>query len=80
MRIMAAWKSFAQAGTQCLAHLTSEGLMDRSLDGNETRGMSVWLSIYACIAKLSKAPELHEIPGQQVLDDSLYWVILKGEA
>lgn len=30
MRVMAAWKAFAQAGTQCLAHFMAMGVMDGS--------------------------------------------------
>ena len=32
MRIVAAWKAFAQAGTYCLAHLSSRGIIDQSVD------------------------------------------------
>ncbi|KPI42303.1 uncharacterized protein AB675_9796 [Cyphellophora attinorum] len=63
MRIVAAWKAFAQAGTHCLAHLSSRGIIDQTVD-------------------LARSPDsiTTDFFEQRVRDDSLYWVILKGEA
>lgn len=38
MRIVAAWKAFAQAGTHCLAHLSWRGIIDQSVDSIRSPG------------------------------------------
>ncbi|KAE9363780.1 hypothetical protein N431DRAFT_356437 [Stipitochalara longipes BDJ] len=68
LRILAAWKCFVQAGSQCLAWLTSQGRMTRdhklkatiSLEGNMLWGQN-------------ENKKAHNI------EESLYWSCLKSE-
>ncbi|RHZ70707.1 hypothetical protein CDV55_103909 [Aspergillus turcosus] len=69
MRIMAAWKAFVQAGTQCLGYFASRGLIDTRSDSN--------------IRNRDKAVAEHSNPeassDPRALEDSLYWSCLKSE-
>lgn len=69
MRIMAAWKAFVQAGTQCLGYFASRGLIDTRSESN--------------IKPRDKAVAEHSNPEAssdlRALEDSLYWSCLKSE-
>jgi hypothetical protein len=73
LRIMAAWKSFVQAGTQCLAYLTSRRLMDIQVEHSGSREKPVSEYNYARIPNSAPASKL------RVLEDGLYWSCLKSE-
>jgi hypothetical protein len=70
LRIMAAWKSFVLAGTQCLAYLTSRRLMDIEAEPNGGREKLVGEFGYTGTAPSSNL---------RVLEDGLYWSCLKSE-
>lgn len=78
LRILPAWKAFAQAGTQCLAHLSSRGLLDHNSGIMCTPGKSE--THFSGTALTTHSGSQDGISEQRVLEDSLYWVILKGEA
>lgn len=73
MRIFAAWKWFVMAGTQCLGYLASRGIMDIATT-SERSGRNA--SHDKLRLRTSGSPE----PTSRALEESLYWVILKGEA
>jgi hypothetical protein len=73
LRIMAAWKSFVQAGTQCLAYLTSRRVMDLQVGPNGDREKLV--GEYGYIRNLNSAPSSN----LRALEDGLYWSCLKSE-
>lgn len=73
LRIMAAWKSFVQAGTQCLAYLTSRRLMNIQVEYGGSRGKPV--SEYDS----TRNPNSEPSSKLRVLEDGLYWSCLKSE-
>ncbi len=77
MRIMASWKAFAQASTQCLAYLKSKGVMrsPAGLEGKE----DIFHAGQLTPANAETSP-VSGSPRPALLHESLYWVILKGEA
>ena len=77
LRILPAWKAFAQAGTQCLAHLSTRGLLDNSGTMCTPGKSETRLSANSVDDQSASQDGISE---QRVLEDSLYWVILKGEA
>ena len=68
MRILAAWKSFVQAATQCLSYLLSQGKFG---DAEEAH--------YAYLARLEGDEECLSEQEPQVTEESLYWSCLKSE-
>lgn len=74
MRTLAAWKAFAQAGTACLAYLRTQGLM------RPRTGFSSVQEAETVRSSSTAHTSLWETAEQRLRDDSLYWVILKGEA
>ena len=68
LRILAAWKCFVQAGSQCLAWLSSQGRMTRNHKLKSTiplEGNMLW--------EQSEDDKVHHI------EESLYWSCLKSE-
>lgn len=68
MRIMAAWKSFVQAGNQCLAYLATKRL----------------LNVHPKVVSSADEMEVTCTASSQsltlrVIEDSLYWSCLKSE-
>lgn len=76
MRTLAAWKAFAQAGTHCLAYIRTQGLMHQSSNAYQ----SGCANSDAGTTTTSPGASYWETTEQRFRDDSLYWVILKGEA
>ena len=70
---MAAWKSFVQAGTQCLAYLTSRKLMN--FQANPTGSMGKLVSEPGH----SRASDCGASENLRALEDGLYWSCLKSE-
>lgn len=73
LRIMAAWKSFVQAGTQCLAYLSSRKLMNFQVD--PTGGMKKLVSEHGH----SRGSQCNPPSNLRALEDGLYWSCLKSE-
>ena len=70
LRIMAAWKSFVLAGTQCLAYLASRRLMNIQAESEEKLDTE-----YGTMGNMDSAPHSN----LRVLEDGLYWSCLKSE-
>lgn len=79
MRTLAAWKAFAQAGTNCLAYLRTQGLMERHRNSHQPVPTSPQ-DIDTPLQSEATDTSHWEKAEQRFRDDSLYWVILKGEA
>jgi hypothetical protein len=67
MRIMAAWKAFVQASTQCLGYFASRRRLKFSIDPNAQNGTNVLEN------------DDHASTNVRALEDSLYWSCLKSE-
>jgi hypothetical protein len=72
MRIMAAWKAFAQAGTQCLGYLISRGRFCTPAAGTD--------------GSLPPVPPVNDLQEDslaqrklQAIEECLYWSCLKSE-
>lgn len=76
MRTLAAWKAFGQAGTHCLAYIRTQGLMHQPNHAyqDDLTNSDAGTDMTSPGASNWKTTE------QRFRDDSLYWVILKGEA
>uniref|UniRef100_A0A8H7TND1 Transcription factor domain-containing protein n=1 Tax=Bionectria ochroleuca TaxID=29856 RepID=A0A8H7TND1_BIOOC len=64
LRIMAAWKAFSQAGTQCVGWLAARGHIQDSMDGHTSE----------IILHKTTSGDI-----EQHMEDSLYWSCLKSE-
>lgn len=73
MRILASWKYFVMAGTQCLAYLSSRGIMNIGTKSDR-------LTRSGDDGRLHPEGSIPPEPVTRALEESLYWVILKGEA
>lgn len=62
-RIMAAWKAFSQAGTQCVGWLAARGHTREDMD-----------SQYPVAVEIPKGDNI-----EQNMEESLYWSCLKSE-
>ncbi len=71
MRILAAWKSFVQAGTQCLGYMATKGLMNIGTEEPIERTVTNFGQ--------SEKPDLSKSSKLRVLEDGLYWSCLKSE-
>jgi hypothetical protein len=72
MRIMAAWKAFAQAGTQCLGYLLSRGRFRTPESGTDGSPPSVPLVDGLQEDTLAQRK-------LQAIEECLYWSCLKSE-
>jgi hypothetical protein len=73
LRIMAAWKSFVLAGTQCLAYLASRRRMNIHADDSRARERQ---DLEHTQIGDSSSEQASNIQG---LEDGLYWSCLKSE-